>query len=381
MSLPSFEVISSSGDQESVGERWNRWVMRFENFLVAFAINEEASKLEYLFRLAGDHVLEIYSSLNHTSPRGLQETPLDQAIRVLTAHFNRKSQPVCQGEREKTEMEVTHLSQGDEHSSNSQEVCESINVRNQDFQSGTSLRRRGRILANSSSAGSSHRAKQRDQHQHFVEARRVQVGFPPTASTQQGKVLHDQVVVIKEQHLHGQSTADKENLHLVRDNVIMSNFNSVTSQHHHPLNLIQLSPEPQQQTELPSIELVEGPGVTELHQTSPVIRRNTASFHFFQVRADQLPSNRQQVKLNPGWPKQQHQRKATDNKPVAAHPTNNTSLKKGKERRNRCGGTTWDIRWNDYKASHGDETPSSISTQVIHQPTETLPPDYPQPET
>jgi len=61
-----------------------------------------------------------------------------------------------------------------------------------------------------------------------------------------------------------------------------------------------LPAEPQQQTVVPSIELVEGPEVTEPHHNSPVIRRSTASFHDNNVRADQVPSIHQQAKHHPG---------------------------------------------------------------------------------
>ncbi len=93
MSLPSFEAFDAINDQLSVGGRWTKWVCRFENFLTAMAINDEPRKLALLLHFAGPHVHDIYKTLDHTrnETAGVRETTLQQAIRVLTAHFNPKS--------------------------------------------------------------------------------------------------------------------------------------------------------------------------------------------------------------------------------------------------------------------------------------------------
>lgn len=168
MSLYNFLLIDTSNNQKSVEERWDTFVMRFQNYLVAFAITDEASKLEQLFDLAGNDVYELYNTLSHTSPAELQESPVDQAIRVLTAHFNKKTQPVIKAEREKTEIEVSQLSQQPIRSSSNQEGSESIKPSHQTIHCDQEV---------SESIKSSHQAIQCDQEVSEVVKARYQV-FP-----------------------------------------------------------------------------------------------------------------------------------------------------------------------------------------------------------
>ena len=69
---------------ESVGPRWERWVARFENYLVAANITAEARKKAQLLHLAGEDVFDVFSSLP-ASPASYSDTKAS-----LSAHFNPK---------------------------------------------------------------------------------------------------------------------------------------------------------------------------------------------------------------------------------------------------------------------------------------------------
>ena len=70
------------GPAESVGPRWERWVARFENYLLAANVTAEARKKAQLLHLAGEDVFEVYLSFGSPSNLTFQETKAR-----LTAHF------------------------------------------------------------------------------------------------------------------------------------------------------------------------------------------------------------------------------------------------------------------------------------------------------
>ncbi len=88
MSSPEFPSFDAISDTTQVGQRWTVWIARFENYLIAKAITDDARKLACLLHYGGEQVYAIYQTLNHT--REANETAFKQAVRVLTAHFNPK---------------------------------------------------------------------------------------------------------------------------------------------------------------------------------------------------------------------------------------------------------------------------------------------------
>ena len=67
---------------ESVGPRWERWVARFENYLLAANVTAEGRKKGQLLHFAGEDVFEVYLSFGSPSNLTFQEMKAR-----LTAHF------------------------------------------------------------------------------------------------------------------------------------------------------------------------------------------------------------------------------------------------------------------------------------------------------
>ncbi len=93
--LPVFEI---SGDVSSQGQRWKRWLKRFENYVVAVNIMDNKSKKAMLRHYAGEQVHEVFLTLEagqlasaSTLPKAEQSTlMLDEyalAIQLLDSYF------------------------------------------------------------------------------------------------------------------------------------------------------------------------------------------------------------------------------------------------------------------------------------------------------
>ena len=79
--LPQFEC--DSADTTNVGVKWQKWVMRFENVLVAYDINTYARKKAILLHFAGPTVHDIYETL---SPATIADNYAD-TLKVLNDYF------------------------------------------------------------------------------------------------------------------------------------------------------------------------------------------------------------------------------------------------------------------------------------------------------
>jgi len=267
MSLCNFLSIDSANNQKSMGERWNTFVMRFQNYLVAFAITEEETKLGHFFEMAGNDVHELYNTLrfNSRDEDDVQETPLGQAIRVLTTHFNRRDQQQMQKKPENEHEQInvravfSNINQevretgSTDRTSNNQEVCETsseaesnnnqeirvtsseasssineetcgrsseqelaehINNRHQDLQRRTSEQhRKQRRFINPSSVSSINRDKQRER-QNTGRAYQNHYGFLPADFIQHVNEYH----VILEQPQVSQPTVSEGNLNIISTN-------------------------------------------------------------------------------------------------------------------------------------------------------------------
>ena len=84
--LPIFPSFDPNPDVGDTAVRWERWVSRFKNLLVALNITNDARQHALLLHYAGEAVNDIYDTLEDTTP-GAGEKALDKAIQALTAHF------------------------------------------------------------------------------------------------------------------------------------------------------------------------------------------------------------------------------------------------------------------------------------------------------
>jgi transposase InsO family protein len=62
--IPAFPSFDVDGEPTSVGPRWRKWALRFENMLIALNITDARRKKALLLHLAGERVHEIADTLN-----------------------------------------------------------------------------------------------------------------------------------------------------------------------------------------------------------------------------------------------------------------------------------------------------------------------------
>jgi hypothetical protein len=83
-------------DQSSVGPRWAKWVNRFDNFLAALNITDDARRKALILHYGGEHVFEIFDTLNSNirvktpataGVAAVNETIYEAARRALNDHF------------------------------------------------------------------------------------------------------------------------------------------------------------------------------------------------------------------------------------------------------------------------------------------------------
>ena len=78
--FPKFDVA----DQSSVGQRWKKWVQRFENFVLAMGITRDDRKRAMMLHYSGEDVYNIFDTLTDTGDVNAYET----AKTKLEEHFN-----------------------------------------------------------------------------------------------------------------------------------------------------------------------------------------------------------------------------------------------------------------------------------------------------
>lgn len=61
--VTSVQPFDTETDPSSLGSRWNKWIQRFENYLVAMNITADPRKKALLLHLAGERVHDIYETL------------------------------------------------------------------------------------------------------------------------------------------------------------------------------------------------------------------------------------------------------------------------------------------------------------------------------
>ncbi|KAK9703504.1 RNase H-like domain found in reverse transcriptase [Popillia japonica] len=72
--IQSLDVHDGRNDPSTLGERWKKWINRFENFIIAANITEEERKRAMLLHLIGENAFDLYQSLPDPTP---QTPPLE----------------------------------------------------------------------------------------------------------------------------------------------------------------------------------------------------------------------------------------------------------------------------------------------------------------
>ncbi len=85
ISLPEFPTFDANRDPTSIAQRWNKWVDRYENLLVAIDITKPERKKALLLHYAGEGVQEIYETL--PTPSQDSEDPAD-AYTIIKQQLN-----------------------------------------------------------------------------------------------------------------------------------------------------------------------------------------------------------------------------------------------------------------------------------------------------
>lgn len=81
--LPSFPPFIVGDNPTSIGNRWDEWLDRFENFLAAMDIKDATRKRAMLLHFAGEEVHKIFRTLEDTG----EAKDYAIATTTLTAHF------------------------------------------------------------------------------------------------------------------------------------------------------------------------------------------------------------------------------------------------------------------------------------------------------
>ncbi|KAJ8037230.1 hypothetical protein HOLleu_17995 [Holothuria leucospilota] len=118
MAYPHFPEFSlgDNSDHASIGMRLEKWLLRLENFFIAFDIKDEARKRAMLFHFGGESVTEIFQTFNNTG----DSKDYNTAKTKLTEYFQPKQnteyaifkfRQAKQGENEMLYMFATRLRQ------------------------------------------------------------------------------------------------------------------------------------------------------------------------------------------------------------------------------------------------------------------------------
>ena len=89
IALPQFPPFSVNNDPTNAHVRWNKWISRFENLIIAMDIKDEKRKRAMLLHYAGDEVDELFATLTDTGSNGTFQSKAKyryRTIQVSTAH-------------------------------------------------------------------------------------------------------------------------------------------------------------------------------------------------------------------------------------------------------------------------------------------------------
>ena len=81
IALPQFAAFDTSGP--AVGQRWGKWLMRFERLLVISKITESADKRAWLLHFVGERVNDIFDTISENGANNDYVT----TVRKLNEYF------------------------------------------------------------------------------------------------------------------------------------------------------------------------------------------------------------------------------------------------------------------------------------------------------
>ena len=83
LSLPAFPAFDVEGDQHGLNLRWQEYIERFQNFLLALNIKDDTRKRAMLLHFAGEGVYRIFKTLPDTG----EPKDFEKAVEKLTGYF------------------------------------------------------------------------------------------------------------------------------------------------------------------------------------------------------------------------------------------------------------------------------------------------------
>ena len=81
--LPAFPAFGVEGDQHGLNLRWQEYIERFQNFLLALNIKDDTRKRAMLLHFAGEGVYRIFKTLPDTG----EPKDFEKAVKKLTGYF------------------------------------------------------------------------------------------------------------------------------------------------------------------------------------------------------------------------------------------------------------------------------------------------------
>jgi hypothetical protein len=64
VSLPNFLPFQLYKDEQSSGQRWKKWIDKFDNLICALDITDDKRKKAFLLHYVGDDVYNVYNSFS-----------------------------------------------------------------------------------------------------------------------------------------------------------------------------------------------------------------------------------------------------------------------------------------------------------------------------
>ena len=89
-SLPDFPAFDVDSDTTSLGQRWKKWLSRYENSLIALDITEPKRRKALLLHYAGQSTQDIFETLPDFPATDPAANIYDQEVAKLSTYFNPK---------------------------------------------------------------------------------------------------------------------------------------------------------------------------------------------------------------------------------------------------------------------------------------------------
>ena len=90
--LPAFPAFDVEGDQHGLNLRWQEYIERLQNFLLALNIKDDTRKRAMLLHLAGEGVYRTFKTLPDTG----EPKDFEKSVEKLTGYFAPKQNKECE---------------------------------------------------------------------------------------------------------------------------------------------------------------------------------------------------------------------------------------------------------------------------------------------